>query len=137
MTKDFWINLPVKDVNKSRAFFKHIGFHENPNHAANDHMASLIIGEKKVVVMLFSEPIFKSFVNKETSDPSKGIEMILSFDAETVEEVDEIFNKAVEAGSPNYMKPGHKDGWMYGCGFCDLDGHQWNILYMDMSKMPR
>lgn len=45
--------------------------------------------------------------------------------------------KAVKAGGKVFAEPGAKDGWMYGCGFSDLDGHRWNSLYMDMSKMPK
>jgi uncharacterized protein len=60
---------------------------------------------------------------------------LLSFDAESKEVVDEMLEKAVKAGGTIYGEP-HDQGWMYGAGFTDLDGHRWNVLYMDMSNMP-
>lgn len=62
---------------------------------------------------------------------------LFSFGANSFEEVDEYARKAVAAGGEMYAKPGCKDGWMYGCGFIDLDGHRWNPLFMDMSKLPK
>jgi predicted lactoylglutathione lyase len=48
-----------------------------------------------------------------------------------------MLKKAVNAGGTVFSESEEKDGWMYGCGFADLDGHRWNVLYMDMSKMPK
>nr|WP_311288024.1 hypothetical protein [Paenibacillus sp. MER 78] len=60
---------------------------------------------------------------------------MFSIDAASPEEVDEMVRKAVNAGGTVYGEPGYKDGWMYGAGFADLDGHRWNVLYMEMDKM--
>ena len=60
---------------------------------------------------------------------------MLSIDAESKEEVDEIAQKALDAGGKTNHQPGEMQGWMYGCVFSDIDGHKWNVLYMDMSKM--
>lgn len=100
-------------------------------------MASFFLGEKNVAVNFFTEEIFKSFSGNEISDTTKGTEALFSIDAQSPSEVDEMAKKAVEAGGKLYGSPGEKDGWMYGCGFTDLDGHRWNVLYMDMEKMPR
>jgi predicted lactoylglutathione lyase len=116
MTKQMWINLPVKDLNKSKEFFSHLGFS---------------------AVMLFPESTLKTFTKHEIVDTKEAIEVIFSIDAESREEVDEMAKKAVEAGGTLFAEPGENQGWMYGCGFADLDGHRWNMLYMDMSKMPR
>ena len=137
MAKQFWINLPVKDIKRSKEFFAKLGFRFNEQMGNSDHMASLFLGDQNVVVMLFPEPAFKGFAQNEIADASQGTEVLLSIDAETREEVDEMAKKAVDAGGTLYGNPGEKDGWMYGCGFVDLDGHRWNVLYMDMSKMPR
>lgn len=137
MAKEFWVNLPVKEISKSRAFFKAIGFIENAQFSENPTMASFFLGDKNVVVNFFPEDLFKSFSNTEIADTAKGTEALFSIDAQSPAEVDEVANKAVAAGAKLYANPGEKDGWMYGCGFSDLDGHRWNVLYMDFSKMPK
>ena len=135
MAKEFWVNLPTKDINKTKTFFKAIGFVENTHFGENPTMASFFLGEKNVAVNFFTEEIFKGFSGNEIADTIKGTEVLLSIDAQTRAEVDELAKKAVEAGGIVYGKPGEKDGWMYGCGFTDLDGHRWNVLYMDFSKL--
>ncbi|MDP1746996.1 MAG: extradiol dioxygenase [Bacteroidota bacterium] len=136
MTKEFWINLPVKDVKKSKEFFTRLGFSFNTKYGNSDKSAALSIGSKNVIVMLFTEPMFKNFTNNEIVNTKKATEVLLSIDAESREEVDEMAKKAEAAGGIVFGKPGENQGWMYGCGFTDLDGHRWNVLYMDMSKMP-
>ena len=137
MTKEFWINLPVKDINKSKEFFTKLGFLLNPGPGNSDASASFVIGNKKVVMMLFTESTFKNFTSNEIADAKKATEVLFSIDAESREEVDEMANKAVKAGGTIFGEPKDSQGWMYGCGFVDLDGHRWNVLYMDMSKMPK
>jgi len=137
MTKELWINLPVKDVKKAKDFYTKIGFTLNEKYGNNDSSASFLIGTKNIIVMLFAEPVFKGFVRDEISDTSKGSEVLFSIDAESRAEVDEIAKKAEAAGGRVFAKPGENQGWMYGCGFCDPDGHRWNALYMDFSKMPQ
>jgi predicted lactoylglutathione lyase len=135
MTKQFWINLPVKDISRSKAFFTQMGFQLNLQQGNTENSACLLLGEKNVVVMLFEEPAFKSFTNNGIADTSHGTEVLLSIDAESKEEVDEMANKAIKAGGSSSHKPSEMQGWMYGCVFTDLDGHRWNVLYMDMQKM--
>lgn len=137
MTKELWINLPVKNVAKSKEFFTKLGFSLNPNAPNPDISACLLIGAKNVVVMLFEEPVFKSFTNHEITNTKQSSEVLISFDAESREEVDEIAKKVKDAGGTVYNGPGDNQGWMYGMGFSDLDGHRWNVLYMDMAKMPK
>ena len=137
MINDIWINLPVKNIEKSKIFFAELGFEFNKNYGNSPTSACLLIGQKNVVVMLFEESIFKNFTQHEVSDTKQGNEVLFSIGAESREEVDEIARKANEAGGTVFAKPGEKDGWLYGCGFCDLDGHRWNVLYMDMSKMRK
>ena len=137
MTKDFWLSLPVKDLNKSKEFFTQLGFKFNTQYGNTENSAGLVIGEKNVVVMLFNEPTFKGFINNEITDTKTGTEVLLSIDAQSKEEVDEMAEKAVNAGGKTSHKPSEMKGWMYGCVFSDLDGHRWNVLHMDMSKMPK
>lgn len=137
MAKEFWVNLPVKDAGKSRVFFNAIGFTENTQHGNSPDMASFFIGDKNVVLMLFSEAQFKAFSANEVADTHKGSEVLFSIDAQSREEVDAMAKKVAAAGGILYGEPGEKDGWMYGCGFIDLDGHRWSILYMDFSKLQQ
>jgi predicted lactoylglutathione lyase len=136
MTKEIWINLPVKDVNKSKDFFTKLGFHLNAQHGNTDHSACFLIGQNKTVMMLFDETTFKSFTNASISNADQSAELLLSIDAESKDEVDDMARKAVEAGGKSSHQPGEMKGWMYGCLFSDVDGHRWNVLYMDKSKMP-
>jgi len=135
MAKEFWLSLPVKDVKKSKAFFTQLGFSFNDKYSS-DTSACLLVGEKHVVVMLFEEPSFKGFINREIADTAQGTEVLLSFDAQSKEEADEIAKKVVAAGGKTTHKPSEMKGGMYGFVFSDIDGHRWNVLYMDMSKMP-
>lgn len=137
MTKKFWINLPVRDIKRSVAFFAELGFKFNMQQGNTENSACLLLGEKEVVVMLFAEPAFKGFTNNEIADTKQVTEVLLSIDAESKEEVDEIIKRAVQAGGRSDHKPGEMKGWMYGSVFSDPDGHRWNVLYMDMSRMPK
>ncbi len=137
MTKEFWLSLPVKDIKRSKEFFMKLGFKFSPGPGNTENSAPLVIGSKNVVVMLFEEPAFKGFVNQEITDTKKHCEVLLSFDAQSKEEVDEMVVKAIKAGGTSNHKPTEMTGFMYGCVFSDLDGHKWNVLYMDMSKMSK
>jgi predicted lactoylglutathione lyase len=135
MIQDLWINLPVKDVNKSKEFFAKLGFSFNTRFPDSNTSASLLVGQKNVVVMLFDEPTFKGFTNSQVADTKQASEVLLSIGAQSKDEVDELAKKAVAAGGTSNHQPSEMQGWMYGCLFIDLDGHRWNVLYMDMSKM--
>ena len=136
MTKDLWINLPVKDVKKSKEFFTRIGFTPEETHETAD-MTCVKVGEKNIAVLLFAEETLKGFIKNEISDTRNGSEMMISFDAERREEVDETARKVFEAGGTIFTEPAEIQGWMYGFAFIDLDGHRWNQIYMDYSKMPK
>jgi predicted lactoylglutathione lyase len=136
MTKDLWINLPVKDVEKSKEFFTRIGFTLNETHVSPD-MACFNVGEKNLTVLFFAEETFKGFTKSEISDTNAGSEVLISFDAESREEVDEMAVKVHEAGGTIFGKPGEIQGWMYGFAFLDPDGHRWNQVFMDFSKLPQ
>lgn len=137
MIKQIWINLPVKSVNKSKDFFSEIGFTLNTHYANGENGVSFFVGEKNVVLMLFPENTFKGFTSSDIADPKKGTEVLFSIDAESREEVNELAGKVVAAGGSIYNGPGDNQGWMYGFGFLDPDGHRWNVVYMDFSRMPK
>lgn len=87
--------------------------------------------------MLFEESMFEGFVKNKITDTQSSSEILISIDAESREEVDEFAKKVEEAGGTVFARPSENQGWMYGCGFSDLDGHRWNMLYMDFSKIPK
>lgn len=132
--KQFWINLPVKDISKSKVFFTQLGFRFNSTHGNTPTSACMLLGDKDVVVMLFDEPTFKGYISNGAL-AANSTEVLLSIDAESKEEVDELVAKAIAAGGASNHKPSPMTGWMYGSVFTDPDGHRWNILHMDMSKM--
>lgn len=135
MTKQIWLNLPVKNIEKSKAFFTQLGFSFNVQHETKTS-ACLMIGDSNFVIMLFSESVFEGFVQNRITDTKISSEILISIDAQSRIEVDEIALKVVEAGGIVFAKPAVNLGWMYGCGFQDLDGHRWNVLNMDLSKLP-
>jgi predicted lactoylglutathione lyase len=136
MTNEYWINLPVKDVKRSKKFFTEIGFSFNTERE-NETMVSMMVGKAPMPIMFFEQKEFEKIVDSKISDTSKGAEIIISFGAETKKEVDEMAEKVKKAGGDVFSKPAPIQGWMYNVGFKDLDGHRWNMLYMDMEKMPK
>ncbi len=137
MANEIWFNLPVKNVKKSKEFFTNLGFSFNTKYDGNDQHASLMVGTKNIIIMLFEESMFQDFIKNNITDTNQSNEVLISFDAESKEEVDEMARKVEAAGGTIFGKPAEIQGWMYGCGFTDLDGHRWNPLYMDMNKMPK
>ncbi len=133
MATKIFVNLPVKDLKRSMEFFTHLGYSFNPQFT-DDKAACLVIKEDSIYAMLITEPFFKTFTKKAISDATKTTEVLLALDAESREEVDEMVRNALEAGGSTYMDP-QDHGWMYGHSFADPDGHQWEILYMDINAL--
>jgi predicted lactoylglutathione lyase len=136
MTKEIWINLPVKDVDRSKEFFTKIGFPLNEQQS-NEQMACFTVGEKNMTVLFFSEDAFREFTKADVAKAQTGAEVLISFDAESREAVDETARKVAEAGGTIFSEPGEIQGWMYGFGFADPDGHRWNQVFMDFGKLPK
>jgi uncharacterized protein len=134
-TKQLWINLPVKNIEKSKSFFIKIGFELNKEHGQSPVSTCFLVGEKSTAVMLFEESVFEGFSHSKASNTTLGSEMLISFDAERKAEIDNLVAKVKMAGGTVFGEPSDIQGWMYGCGFSDLDGHRWNALFMDYSKM--
>jgi predicted lactoylglutathione lyase len=133
MTQIF-VNLPVKDLNKTIQFFTKLGFTFNPKFT--DENATCMIVGQDIFVMLLVEKFFKTFTKKEISDTKKNTEVIMALSTESREKVDQMMNKVMQAGGNESRAP-QDYGWMYGRGFEDVDGHLWEIFYMDQSSMPK
>ncbi|HEX2786659.1 MAG TPA: VOC family protein [Ignavibacteria bacterium] len=134
MAKQIFVNLPVKDLKKSIEFYSKLGFTFNPQFT-DENATSMIVGDN-IFVMLLVEKFFKTFTKKEIADSTKTTEVIICIDAESKEEVDDLVKKAWDAGGSIYADP-QDHGWMYQHSFADLDGHQWEIAYMDMNAFPQ
>lgn len=133
MATKIFVNLPVKDLPKSKEFFGKLGFSFNPQ-LTDDKAACLVIGDN-IFAMLLTGPFFKTFTKKDIADASTSTEAIIALDAQSKQQVDEMVKKAIDAGGSIY-RDAEDHGWMYGKSFADLDGHQWEILYMDDTAIP-
>ena len=133
MSAKIFINLPVKDLNNSVEFFTKLGFNFNPQFT-NKEATCMIIGEN-IFAMLLIENRFKDFTKKEIADATKTTEVLIAIDAESREKVIEMVANAKAAGGSIYMDP-EDHGWMYQHSFADLDGHQWEVLFMDETAIP-
>lgn len=134
MATQIYVNLPVKNLNKSIEFFTKLGFSFNPQFT-DESATCMIIGDN-IYAMLLVEERFKDFTKKPITDATKSTEVLIAIDAATRADVDTMVKNAIAAGGSTYADP-MDHGWMYQHSFADLDGHQWEILYMDESAIPQ
>ena len=128
MTTQIFVNLPVKKLDRSVEFFTKLGYTFNPEFT-DENATCMIVGEN-IFVMLLVESFFKTFIKKEICDATKSTEVLVCLSCESRAKVDELVSKAVAAGGKIPMDS--KDyGFMYQHGFEDLDGHLWELVYMD------
>lgn len=125
-----FINLPVKDLQNSIHFFSELGFEFNPQFT--DENATCMIISETIFAMLLTEPFFQTFTKKEITDTSRNIEAITALQVNSRDKVDEIISSAVRAGGTSPQAPAEQ-GFMYGASFEDLDGHLWEVMYIDES----
>ncbi|MFI6786725.1 VOC family protein [Nonomuraea sp. NPDC050383] len=118
-----FVNLPVADLGRSKAFFAALGF---SMFGASDDMASVMINER-TQVMLLTEPVFASYARSEVADPAKSTQVILVLGLDDPAAVDALFDQAIAAGATPVGEP-INDGQRYQRGFADPDGHQWSAL---------
>lgn len=123
-----FVNLAVGDLEKSKAFFSGLGFSFNPKFT-DDNAACMIVSDD-AFVMLLTRPFFETFTRREVCDTSRYTEGLLALSCESRAEVDELVKKAFAAGGQRAMEP-QDHGFMYGWSFYDLDGHHWEIFWMD------
>ncbi|MFW6692719.1 VOC family protein [Streptomyces sp. MAR4 CNX-425] len=128
MPHKIFVNLPVKDLDRSRAFFTALGYNFNENFT--DENATCLVITDDIYAMLLTEPFFKGFTKKEIADATTTTEAILALSADSRAAVDEIVDKALTAGGAVANEP-NDQGFMYGRSFLDPDGHQWEIFWMD------
>jgi predicted lactoylglutathione lyase len=130
MPDKIFVNLPVKDLNASIAFFTKLGFSFNPQFT--DDTATCMVISDSIFAMLLTHPKFQSFTPKPIADAHKSTEVLIALSYESREKVGETIATALANGGTRYAEP--KDhGFMLQDGFTDLDGHIWEIFYMDPS----
>ncbi|HET6789748.1 MAG TPA: VOC family protein [Aquabacterium sp.] len=133
MIRNIFVNLPIQDMARSQAFFKALGMSFNPRFT-NEQGACMVIADN-IYAMLLVEPFFQGFTKLPISDAKQSTEVLIALSCDSREEVESLIGKAVAAGATTPNEP--KDyGFMYQHGFADLDGHQWEVFYMDESAAP-
>ena len=123
-----FVNLPVKDLEASKGFFGQLGFEFNPDFS--DDTAGCMVVDENIFVMLLVEERFRDLINGEIADAGKATEVLTALSADSREYVDDMVSKAIAAGGKPW-KPAMEEGPMYGGSFQDLDGHVWELVYME------
>jgi predicted lactoylglutathione lyase len=134
MTTKIFVNLAVKDLDRSKAFFEQLGFTLNPQFT--DETAACMVIADDIYAMLLTHPKFKEFTKKDIADAHKTTEVLTCLSFDSKDKVSEVVDKAVAAGGTEAREP-QDYGFMFGRSFNDLDGHIWEIIWMDPSHIQR
>jgi uncharacterized protein len=133
MSRKIFVNLPIKNMERSQAFFKALGFSFNPQFT-NEQGACMVIADD-IFAMLLVEPFFQTFTKKPIADATRSTEVLVCLSCDSRAEVDDLVRKALAAGGKAPNAP-QDHGFMYGHGFEDLDGHLWELVWMDPNAAP-
>ncbi|GBF72141.1 hypothetical protein PA598K_00378 [Paenibacillus sp. 598K] len=133
-TRQICVNLPVKDLNRSIAFFDSLGYSFNAQFT--DEKAACLVISDSIYAMLLTEEFFRTFISKEIADTQTTAEVILALETDSRAHVDELADKALAAGGTEPKAP-IDHGFMYTRSFQDPDGHLWEIFYMDESALQQ
>ncbi len=133
MATKIFVNLPVKDLNKSKEFFNKIGFSINPQFT--DETAACVVISEDIFAMILTHEKFKEFTKKEIADATKTTEVLTCLSSDSKEKVNEMVDKAIAAGATEARDP-MDYGFMYARSFNDPDGHIWEVMWMDMNAAP-
>ena len=135
MARQIFVNLPVKDLKRSMAFFEAMGFRNNPQYT--DETAACMVVSETIYLMILTERKFKEFTPKAIADATKTTEVLIALSCESRAELEGLVGKAVSAGGSTYAEP--KDyGFMYQHGFQDPDGHIFELFWMNPDvPMPK
>jgi predicted lactoylglutathione lyase len=136
-SKLIFLNIPVSDLESAKKFYLALGFTQNT--MFSDASTICIVVSEHIHVMLHEHDRFSTWVPKSKSiaDAHTSTEVLICISADSKDEVDTYIKKAAEAGGKADVTKLPEEGGMYGRSFEDLDGHVWEIGYMDMSQMPK
>ena len=129
-TNNIFVNLPVKNLGRTKAFFEALGYSFNPQFT-DENAACLVISDN-IYAMLLMEPFFGTFTQKQIVDAKANVETLIALSCDSREEVDELMAKAIAAGGKE-PRAAQDQGVMYSRAFDDLDGHTWELVWMDPS----
>ncbi|HEY0591058.1 MAG TPA: VOC family protein [Thermoanaerobaculia bacterium] len=127
-SRRMFVNLAVRNLDKSKDFFSSLGFQFNPQFT-DEKAACMVVGSDSYV-MLLSEPFFRGFTKREPCDTTRHTEALLAVSAGSRAEVDQIVRRAIDNGGAHAMDA-QDHGFMYSWSFYDPDGHHWEVLWMD------
>ncbi len=130
MAKMIFVNLPVTDLDRSKAFYEAVGARNEPRFT--NESAAMMVFSDTISVMLLQHPFYSTFTSKPIADAHQSSQVLLALSADSVAEVDATVDKAGAAGG--VKDPGPRQdmgGMMYGRSFEDPDGHHWEIMWMD------
>lgn len=130
--KRLYLNLPVLNIQKTREFWNHLGFEINEKFS-DEKALCVIMKEDAIFAMLIAHEFFSTFTNRPIADGSTT-QVLIAIEMESKEQVHEVVRKALELGATRYLDP-IDEGWMFYERFVDIDGHQWEVTYMDESLM--
>lgn len=131
--KSIFVNLPVRDIKKTKSFWTALGFQFNPKFT-DDKALALILKEGSIYAMFLHADFFKTFTDRPIADGSTT-QVLNAIEVDSREAVNALVKKALEIGAKEYSSP-RDHGWMYQHAFADLDGHQWEVFWSDESKLP-
>jgi predicted lactoylglutathione lyase len=127
-THKLFVNLAVKDLGRAMEFYRALGFQFNSQFT--DERAACMVISEEAYVMLLTEPFFRGFTRRQPCDTTTHTEALLALSCASKADVDSMVRKAIEAGGSHAMDPVDQ-GFMYGWSFYDVDGHHWEVLWMD------
>ncbi len=128
MSRKLFVNIQVRDLKKSMEFFSTLGFTFNPQFT--DDKAACMVMSDEAYFMLLTDKFFRTFTKRQPADTTRSTEAMFALSCNSKAEVDEMVRKAIDAGGMHAMDP-TDHGFMYGWSFYDLDGHHWEVLWMD------
>ena len=135
MTKQLFVNLPVNDLARAKAFYEAIGAVNNPQFS--DHTSACMVLSDTIFVMLLTHEKWAQFTRKPIADAHRASEVMLALSADDRQAVDTIVNAAGASGGKADVNPPQDLGFMYSRSCEDTDGHVWEMVFMDMAQMPQ
>ena len=130
--RQIFVNLPVTDLERAKAFYAGLGF--GSNEQFSDETAASVVVEENIMVMLLTREKFAGFVPGTVGDPAQATSVLHALSAGSREEADDLYARAVASGGKPWQ-PAQDHGFMYGTSFTDPDGNVWEAVWMDPAAL--
>lgn len=125
-----WFNIPVEDVDKTRQFYKALGFKLNGRRQSAE-LVSFLVGANEMVVHFFRRKVFEQSTKGKAANAKKGSELMITIGSKTKQQINSVAKKVKAAGGKVFIEPSESPEGYYGCAFSDPDGHKWNLLLIE------